>query len=291
MDRNILIELKHLSALQFNGEGAIDLLQGQITCDVQKISTDNSCLAALCNAKGKVVSSFLACKLDTETYCLIGDHDALIKTRKELEKYSPFYKVEMNLNDKFIFLAIDKETLKANQGESLFSNQNTIEIRAAKYFSYLDKRYALVCCQTEEINLLKKEFKIKKDNLDWDLDELLFKNVEINAQNSGLYTPHQLNYDLNNRVDFEKGCYTGQEIVARMHYRSKNLPRLSLAETDGQGASENMAILDAQDKKIGTLVKAVHLNGRSMCLVSVKERNLSHEKLKIREIDSEIILI
>lgn len=45
---------------------------------------------------------------------------------------------------------------------------------------------------------------------------------DINRENSGLYTPHKLNYHLiNGLIDFNKGCYTGQEIIARVHYLSK----------------------------------------------------------------------
>ncbi len=291
MDKNILIELNHLSTLQFNGEGAIDLLQGQITCDVQKVSPNNSCLGALCNAKGKVISSFLVCKLDTPNYCLIGDHEALIKAKEELEKYSPFYKVQMDLTNNFNFLAIDKKILAANYGKGLFKKKNTIEIGSIKYFSYLNKKLALVACKKKEIDLLKKGFEIKKDILDWDLDEILLKNVEVNAGNSGIYTPHELNYDLNDRIDFEKGCYTGQEIVARMHYRSKNLPRLSLGETDSPDVAENMSVTNTQDRKIGKVVKVVNLNEKSMCLISSKEKKLSKEKNIIREIDCEVVLI
>ena len=47
MDKNKAIDLNHLSVLEVNGEGSFDLLQGQITCDVSKVSTKNSELGAL----------------------------------------------------------------------------------------------------------------------------------------------------------------------------------------------------------------------------------------------------
>ena len=57
-----LIELGYLSTLEIIGEGSIDLLQGQITSDMEKVSDNQSCLGALCNIKGRVESSFLVIK-------------------------------------------------------------------------------------------------------------------------------------------------------------------------------------------------------------------------------------
>ena len=59
MEKSKLISLEHLRVLQISGKGAFDLLQGQITCDIEKINFQQSALGALCNAKGRVVSSFI----------------------------------------------------------------------------------------------------------------------------------------------------------------------------------------------------------------------------------------
>ena len=57
-----LIELGYLSTLEIIGEGAIDLLQGQITSDMDKVIDNQSSLGALCSIKGRVESSFLVVK-------------------------------------------------------------------------------------------------------------------------------------------------------------------------------------------------------------------------------------
>ena len=101
MDKNKAIDLNHLSILEVNGEGSLELLQGQITCDVTKVSAKNSKLGALCNAKGRIISSFNLCHLEDCSYALIGHREALIKTEEELRKYSPFYQVEIKENKTF----------------------------------------------------------------------------------------------------------------------------------------------------------------------------------------------
>ena len=286
MDKNKITDLNHLSFLEINGEGAFDLLQGQITCDVNKVDSNNSCLGALCNAKGRIISSFILCLLEKGSYGLIGPHETLKKTEEELQKYSPFYEVEINENLSFSFFGINKETFENTYNKKIVYPDNTIEIGSSTFISYLGKKFLLAFCDKEGLSEFENLFELDANRIDWKLDEILCQNVEISEENSGKYTPHELNYDVNNRIDFEKGCYTGQEVVARMHYRGKNLPRLNLAETPDLNITENMTLTDQEDKKIGKLVKVVNLDKKSVCLVSAKEKNYVGGPFKIRETNS-----
>ena len=286
MDKNKITDLNHLSFLEINGEGAFDLLQGQITCDVNKVDSNNSCLGALCNAKGRIISSFILCLLEKGSYGLIGHHKTLKKTEEELQKYSPFYEVEINENLSFSFFGINKETFENTYNKKIVYPDNTTEIRGSTFISYLGKKFLLAFCDKEGLSEFENLFELDANRIDWKLDEILCQNVEISEENSGKYTPHELNYDVNNRIDFEKGCYTGQEVVARMHYRGKNLPRLNLAETPDLNITENMTLTDQEDKKIGKLVKVVNLDKKSVCLVSAKEKNYVGGPFKIRETNS-----
>ena len=286
MDKNKITDLNHLSFLEINGKGAFDLLQGQITCDVNKVDSNNSCLGALCNAKGRIISSFILCLLEKGSYGLIGHHKTLKKTEEELQKYSPFYEVEINENLSFSFFGINKETFENTYNKKIVYPDNTIEIGGSTFISYLGKKFLLAFCDKEGLSEFENLFELDANRIDWKLDEILCQNVEISEENSGKYTPHELNYDVNNRIDFEKGCYTGQEVVARMHYRGKNLPRLNLAETPDLNITENMTLTDKEDKKIGKLVKVVNLDKKSVCLVSAKEKNYVGGPFKIRETNS-----
>ena len=82
MKSNELIELGYLSTLEIIGEGSIDLLQGQITADMTKVTDTQNCLGALCNVKGRVESSFLIVKKpDFENaFLLIGNREMMKTT-------------------------------------------------------------------------------------------------------------------------------------------------------------------------------------------------------------------
>ena len=286
MDKNKAIDLNHLSILEVNGEGSFDLLQGQITCDVSKVSTTNSELGALCNAKGRIISSFNLCYLQDRSYALIGHTEALLKTEEELKKYSPFYKVELNENTSFSFFGVDKKTFEKIYNKPVVQNENTIEIGGCRFINYLGKKFLLAFCNKDGLTEFTNLFELEKERAQWNLDEILCQNVEISKDNIGKFTPHELNYDVNDRIDFEKGCYTGQEVVARMQYRSKNLPRLNVAESVDLNITEEMTLTNKEDKKIGNLVKVVNLEQKSVCLISSKKKNYLENSFKVKETNS-----
>ena len=286
MDKNKAIDLNHLSILEVNGEGSFELLQGQITCDVTKVSAKNSELGALCNAKGRIISSFNLCYLEDSSYALIGHTEALLKTEEELRKYSPFYEVEIKENKSFSFFGVDKKAFEDVFNEQVTETENTIEIGGCRFINYLDKKFLLAVCNENELAEFKNLFKLIEERTQWNLDEILNRNVEISKENIGKFTPHELNYDVNNRIDFEKGCYTGQEVVARMQYRSKNLPRLNIAESSDLSITEKMTLTNTEDKKIGNLVKVINLENKSVCLISAKEKNYLEKSFKVKETNS-----
>ena len=168
----------------------------------------------------------------------------------------------------------------------MVQNENTIEKEGCRFISYLGKKFLLAFCNKDGLTEFKNLFEPEKERTQWDLDEILCQNVEISKENIGKFTPHELNYDVNDRIDFKKGCYTGQEVVARMQYRSNNLPRLSVAESVDLNITENMTLTNREDKKIGNLVKVVNLEKKSVCLISSKKKNYLENSFKVKETNS-----
>ena len=123
-----------------------------------------------------------------------------------------------------------------------------------------------------------------EDPSEWILDDISNKNVEIDENTSELYLPHDLNYHENGRIDFEKGCYTGQEIIARMQYRSKNLPRLYLLNSMKEVKTNMVVTKKNSEKKIGSVVSSVKNSNGSSFLVSIS-KNLEEKEISIRELD------
>ncbi len=281
-----LIELDYLSTLEIIGEGSIDLLQGQITSDMEKVTESQNCLGALCNVKGRVESSFLIVKKPKfeDGFLLIGNREVMKTTETILQKYSQFYQLEMRINDDFKFIAIDESFL------SLTFPETDLNLKVQNHedfvrIHYLTKRFHLLilekgsdCFENEEISSELNE---------WEKDNIVNKDFNIKPEDSNKYTPHELGYHQTNRIDFEKGCYTGQEIVARMHYRAKKLPFLLTGSLD---ANERMSpeVINQEGKKAGTLLSTAKEKNTNLYLISM---NKNYDNGEIKFEDSSVISI
>ena len=99
------------------------------------------------------------------------------------------------------------------------------------------------------------ELGLDDDASDWRLDNLRAGIAEIGTTQSEGFTPHMLNLDLLGAVSLDKGCYPGQEIVARTHYRGATKRRMFRFESSGPVAPGD-AVLDDSGKAVGDVVNA-----------------------------------
>ena len=278
MNKKRLINLNYLNILEIVGEGAIELLQGQLTCDMGKVSSKNPTQGAICNVKGRIISSFIVVAPNDENtnkFWLIGPELMMKKTQDVLKKYSPFYQVDISiLSDKDIYGA-NNDALESFFPDLNFNDNQYIR-HSSLVLGYLDKKIRLVITNKGD-TIFKDSGEISSDLGDWHLDNFLIKDVEITEDLSEKLTPHEINYDVSERVDFEKGCYTGQEIVARMHYRAKSLPRLYLTEGSNDLAEINMSVENSAGRRIGSVVKVLKHHKGNYALISIKADELEED--------------
>ena len=278
MNKKRLINLNYLNILEIVGEGAIELLQGQLTCDMGKVSSKNPTQGAICNVKGRIISSFIVVAPNDENtnkFWLIGPELMMKKTQDVLKKYSPFYQVDISiLSDKDIYGA-NNDALESFFPDLNFNDNQYIR-HSSLVLGYLDKKIRLVITNKGD-TVFRDSGEISSDLGDWHLDNFLIKDVEITEDLSEKLTPHEINYDVSERVDFEKGCYTGQEIVARMHYRAKSLPRLYLTEGSNDLAEINMSVENSAGRRIGSVVKVLKHQKGNYALISIKADELEED--------------
>ena len=275
-----LIELDYLSTLEIIGEGSIDLLQGQITSDMTKVTDSQNCLGALCNIRGRVESSFLIVKKpDFENaFLLIGNREVMQSTESILNKYLPFYRLEMRINDDFKFIAIDEDYLLATFPETDLN----LQVQEHKEFlrvHYLTKKFHLLLLKKSSDCFKNQE--VSKEINEWEKDNINNKDFNIKPENANKYTPHELGYHQTYRLDFEKGCYTGQEIVARMHYRAKKLPFL-LTGSLSIDESISPEVFNQEGTKVGSLLSTAKQIDSNLCLISMN-KNYGEGDIKFKE--------
>ena len=141
-----LIKLEHLSILEINGKGSFELLQGQITSDMEKVSEDNCVMGSICDIKGRVVSSFITSKnvKENDSFFLIGETKALEATITILEKYLPFYECSLRLRKDIKFYAIEEGCLISDFPDSKLNNSSQ-NYDSFFRLHYLEKKYQILC--------------------------------------------------------------------------------------------------------------------------------------------------
>jgi len=113
-----------------------------------------------------------------------------------------------------------------------------------KYIPFFDAQL-----KKDEQDSLKKEL----DSTEW-IKFLIDKGiVEVNKHTSSKFTPHELNYQNNELIDFSKGCFNGQEVIARMEYRGKLKFGLKIANNLQDEVKES-AVYNKDGKKVGEVL-------------------------------------
>ena len=95
--------------------------------------------------------------------------------------------------------------------------------------------------------------------------------ARVELETIGAYLPQDLNYDLNGTVSFTKGCYTGQEIVARLHYRGTPKRRLYRAVIDDTGGTvaPGSRLSNASNRAVGSVVNHASIRGAQQALIEL----------------------
>ena len=187
------LQLKNWGIIDIIGEKdkVFDLLQGQVTSDV-KLLEENECqLSSICNHKGQVMADFII-------YCINNSYKFILKDElsdiliQELKPFAQFNFVEFKKSSMNVIGSITHEKCI----NSYSSNENistSVDISSSEITS-----------ETISENM-------------WEMANKILGNYFLNASDVGKFRPLEINYD-KLRVSFDKGCYRGQEIVARMKY-------------------------------------------------------------------------
>ena len=234
-DSAFFCTLSHEGVLAVIGNDASKFLQGQLTCNLNYLSETRSSLGARCTQKGRMQSSFRIL-LEPEG-CLLAMARELVEPQlADLKKYAVFSKskltddsaswVRFGLNQADAVLQSLGLDLPA-ETDSVARANGLIAIRVSP------GRAELWTAADQADSLLQQ---LKAQLVEADLDQWILGQIragigQVMPQTRELFIPQMLNLQAVGAVSFKKGCYTGQEIVARMQYLGKlkrRLYRLSL---------------------------------------------------------------
>lgn len=284
--------LSHEGLLSVRGIDAKAFLQGQLTCNLNYLNDAYSSLGARCTPKGRMFSSFRIVQ-EGDGYLLAMDKSLIELQLNELKKYAAFSKSTLtdasqqwvrfglfNPNAMLEVLGIElpkaiNSVTHANQMLAIRTSENYCELWAdTEYAACLHKRLAN---HMQESNL----------NM-WLLGQIRAGIGQVTAQTSDSFIPQIFNLPALDGVSFKKGCYTGQEIVARMQYLGKlkrHLHRFRLDSSELPTAGTDIVSLSSKGAVGEVISSALNEQNQVELLAIVPEQAFNNDQLHLGSVE------
>ncbi len=256
---NMITNLSNLGLIKVTGDDAETFLQGQFTNDVRQVTNKNSQLSAMCSPKGRVIVNFRLFKRDNAYYLLLPK-DSLAASLKRLQMYVLRSKVKLeNASDNLYPIGIIGST------ENL-TNENSTILKVAD-----TQPRSIIITDTPE-KFVDCGEKMSNES-EWQRLDILAGLPQIVAATKEAFVPQMLNYDILGGISFKKGCYTGQEVVARMQYLGKLKRRMYLAKIQTAQLPQpgDALYISSDEQNVGKIVNAsFDINGSAIVLAVIK---------------------
>lgn len=293
---NKFIFLDQTSTLKVEGDDRVQFLQGQLTQDINLISENKALYASFCNPKGRVLA-FMLCYLNHEAIHLQIDSSLQEFILQKLKMYILRSKVSLKpVNEKFRCIGfIGSNALLTKNIEP---PKNYLGITQSDGIMIMrigrdDDRYQLMG-ETSKVNDFIRLNFLEYSSMtfdDWNNLNILDGIPDIYPATREAFIPQSLNLDLIEGINFKKGCYTGQEIVARTHYLGKVKRRMYRASIkSGVNLIPGDQILNKNGEEIGQLVRSANEKSDKKNMLIELRVDQAHEALFIKSELIEIFL-
>lgn len=277
MTDTTVFPLDHLGILAIDGADAATFLQGQATCDLRQVTPTHGALGALCNLQGRMIVSFHVLATP-EGLALLMPRDRVQPVLQHLKKYAVFSKVTLaDAGDRWRVVGAlqrDGETFAVQDA----GGWPLMTLRGGRGIGLQDVAAAIAGMAGSLQDMggedAMRPIGARASANAWRAAAISAGECLVDSANADRFLPQALNYDLIDGVSFKKGCYTGQEVVARMHFKGRMKERLYVATSNAPATGSpaaNTAVIDAGGKTVGEVVAAVVVDNR--CLVAAVIRH------------------
>ena len=274
---DVVARLDFLTVLRVSGADARDFLQGQLTADVDEVGTSRSRLAAWCSPKGRVLAVFRLLADPGGGYRIVCERWVAATLLARLRMF--VLRSDVRIDDAGDELAVAGVAGVHALPERAGGWAHTAEVDDATRFGEMTiarvparhPRFIVTgppACVGSIASPAPTGVQTASPG-NWRLADICAGVPRITAASSDVFLPQMLNLDRLHAVSFEKGCYVGQEIVARAHHLGRVKRRAYVARTSA--AAEGDVIVDTAEneaRKVGDIVAVEpHPDGDSAALV------------------------
>ena len=240
--------LSHLSTLSFSGSDAKEFLQGQMTQDINSISDQSYKMTSILNPKGRIIVTGLIKEFKGNIFFIISK-DLSEDCVQWLSRYILRSDVKISIEKNYIF-GLNNENQK--QLFKYDGNQQQLNISPIS----MDHSRCILLAD-DEVSLKDKSIESINES-EWILSDIKRGLPILSKESSEKYIPQMINLDLLEGISFSKGCYTGQEVVARVQHRGKIKQRMFHITTESNKCEiEHQSEIMHENSKVGSLVNSI----------------------------------
>ncbi|MGB8437091.1 MAG: folate-binding protein [Burkholderiales bacterium] len=260
----VIAPLTHLATLGFAGADAEAFLQGQLSCDVQGLDSVHAALGCYCTPQGRMLANFVVWR-DGDDLRMALSADIAGAIQKRLRMFVLRSKVEISMsNADPVLLGVAgpagaralNDTIGAAHADpmNLYSNDGATAIR-------LPGERFLVAVRSQRAIALWEELTSTLGAVGtaaWQWLDIVAGMPLVTGPTQDQFVPQMTNLDLIGGINFHKGCYVGQEVIARAQYRGKVKRRMYLAHIAAATAHAGDRVVggDDSDSAGGIVVNA-----------------------------------
>lgn len=218
----LLSPLTHLGLIRISGEQTRQFMQGQVTSDINGQQADEWRWGAHCDPKGKMLASFRSLFWGDDLLLMMPVSSVALDL-PQLQKYAVFNRVELSdATENLAMVGIAGEQAAQFVREHIGIVSAQVTQLDDKLLLQDGERFIVLLPRDQRDALLAQAPQAVYDHSAWQQLEILAGYANIGAHHAGQYVPQMCNLQALDGISFNKGCYMGQETVARMKYRGGN---------------------------------------------------------------------
>nr|WP_284507715.1 folate-binding protein [Caballeronia sp. GACF4] len=291
----VFVPLTQFGVIDIKGEDAASFLHNQVTNDVQHLDASTARLAGYCSPKGRLLGSFLMWR-SADTVRLLISHDVQAPVQKRLSMF--VLRAKAKLSDATPELAAVgfAGDVRAALSGIFDALPDGVHVKVEGPHGALIRvpdaahrpRFLWVGPRADiEARLPELGEKLRRAGPAlWDWLDIHAGEPRITQATTEQFVPQMVNFDVLGAVNFKKGCYPGQEIVARSQYRGTIKRRTALAH--GESATPGAELFHSADpgQPCGMVVNVAPAEGGGVdCLVEIKLASLDNGSVHVGAAD------
>ena len=290
--------LPHLGVIRATGEDAANFLHNQLTQDVLLMKADQCHLGAFCNAKGRMQASFVYCKPSPNEVLLVCRRDLIAQTVKRLSMFVLRAKVKLtDATADFHLLGLAGKALESLVAK--ISQESSLQSTSPKELSTTQQPWRCIPWESAQAYVLTHYPAMEQpralllassapdlsaypilDAANWQLGEVMSGIAWVEQATFEAFVPQMLNYESVDGVNFKKGCYPGQEVVARSQFRGTLKRRAYVVQSAGAiTAGQEIFTSDATDQPCGLVAQVATVNDQTYAVVELQTSVVDENKL------------